>query len=152
MGEFGAGIPGAGRPIVIELPPQSAYLVLIRHFICSIAQHMGFESADVHQIELAIDEACSNSIRAIQEREGPGAHTMLRLEITPRHDAIDIVVVDNGACFSEHFDRHVQLDELVARFQTGGYGLQIIKTCMDDVYYEHVPEQGNRLQLTKKLN
>lgn len=143
--------PVNSRPIVIELPAALDYLVLVRHFICSLAHHMGFDQENVNKIELALDEACSNSVRAIQSREGSHPQTKLRLEIVAAENALEIIVIDNGACFTEHFERSVAMEELVRRCQTRGYGLQIIKTCMDEVQYMHLPEQGNRLVLRKVL-
>ncbi len=142
----------AARPIVIEIPARLDYLVLVRHFICSYAQHVGFDLENVNKIELALDEACANSIRAIQQCEGGAPETLLRLEITQTPNAMSIIVIDNGQCFVEDFERRVSIQDMVKNFKTCGYGLQIIKSCMDDVQYEHLPQEGNRLSLTKFLS
>ncbi len=146
-----ADIVPQGRPITIELPARTEYLVLVRHFVCSMARYMGFEADDVNQIEIALDEACANSIRAIQQQAPARGDALLRLEFHRSSDCLDITVIDNGNSFSEHFDRQVPMDELVGRFQTSGYGLQIIKTFMDHVDYQHLPNEGNRLRLKKNL-
>jgi anti-sigma regulatory factor (Ser/Thr protein kinase) len=135
--------------IRIEIPASTHYLVLVRQFISSLAHEIGFMSGDVAKIELALDEACSNSIRAIREVEGDCPRTRLQLQVETDKRRLAITVRDNGNDFSHHFNSEIALDDLVGNMRTSGYGLRIIKTCMDEVLYEHQPGLGNLLRLVK---
>lgn len=139
----------SSQVIRIELPASTHYLVLVRHFISSLAHQIGFMSADIAKIELALDEACSNSIRAICETEGDCPTTRLQLEIEADKRRLAINIRDNGSDFSRHFNSETPLEDLVGSMRTSGYGLRIIKTCMDEVVYEHRPGSGNLLRLVK---
>ncbi|MFH1742748.1 MAG: ATP-binding protein [bacterium] len=133
----------------MELPASTHYLVLVRQFISSLAHQVGFIGSDVAKIELALDEACSNSIRAIRKAEGNNPTTRLQLEIECDTQSIAISVWDNGSDFSQHFENQTPLEARIGNMQTSGYGLQIIKTCMDQVIYKHLPGTGNLLRLVK---
>ncbi|HPA46216.1 MAG TPA: ATP-binding protein [bacterium] len=139
----------SARSVRVELPASTHYLVLVRQFISSLANHIGFSKADVAKIELALDEACSNSIRAIRRTEGETPITRLLLDVEYDCRSIAITVHDNGWDFSKNFQNETPLQDLIASMKTSGYGLQIIKTCMDEVIYNHIPERGNLLRLVK---
>lgn len=137
------------KAIRIQFPASTHYLVLIRQFISSLAHELGFLSGDIAKIELALDEACSNSIRAIRALEGESPITWLQLEINVDRRCLAITVRDNGTDFSRQFNSDTPLEDLIGSMRTSGYGLRIIKTCMDEVTYEHQPGAGNFLHLVK---
>ena len=140
------------RAIRVDLPVSTHYLVLVRQFISSLAQQVGFLPSDIAKIELALDEACANSIRAIREPEGERPKTQLRLDIQADEECLTITVHDNGDDFSSEFDSETPMQALVGSMRTSGYGLRIIKTCMDEVVYSHKPGKGNTLRLVKYVN
>jgi anti-sigma regulatory factor (Ser/Thr protein kinase) len=140
---------GSPQIISIELPASTHYLVLVRQVISSLAHQVGFMSADVAKIELALDEACSNSIRAIREAEGDCPVTRVQLDIAIDKNSLTVTIRDNGTDFSDHFNRETPMEDLIGSMRTSGYGLRIIKTCMDEVVYEHQPGCGNFLRLVK---
>ncbi len=137
--------------ITIEITPRLSQLVIIRKIINSISTTMGFTEKDILQLEMSVDEACSNSILAVQAKEGEAASAKLRLEISIHDKYLKMVIADCGNDFSEHYHKANPFHERTDRTQRGGYGLQIIKTFMDEVHYSHEPEIGNKLILTKYL-
>lgn len=135
--------------LTLEVPPHPANLAVVRMMIGLIAEAIGFNETEALELELSVDEACSNSIAAMQETEGEAAAGGVRIEITILEQGLKIAVLDRGRNFADHFERAVPFHEGTDRTRPRGYGLQIIKTCMDEVHYFHEAERGNRLVLTK---
>ena len=142
----------SSQAIRVALPVSTHYLVLVRQFISSLAQQTGFQTSDIAKIELALDEACANSIRAIREVEGDNPQTTLKLEVRAVEGCMSISVYDNGHDFSPQFNSETPMDTLVGSMRTSGYGLRIIKTCMDEVNYQHESGKGNVLHLVKRVS
>ena len=137
--------------IAIEFTAHPEFLVIVRHMVGCLAEHAGFSAEDAMQLVLCVDEACSNSIQAIQEKEGSRPKTKVRLVIQNQPTCICFSVHDSGSDFTHHFEKAVALPEGMECAKKRGYGLQIIKTFMDEVHYVHHPEAGNHLRLTKYL-
>lgn len=137
--------------ISIEIDPRQSNLVLIRKMINSLSEDLGFSEQDALQLEMAVDEACANSIASIQEKEGDPPTTKVRLEISVRQHGLRLVILDSGDNFFEQYKQAVPFQDNTDRTRQRGYGLQIIKTFMDEVDYVHDPNVGNKLILTKYL-
>ncbi len=135
--------------IAIEIDASPQFLVVVRHVINCLAHHLGFSEKETLQLEVCIDEACSNSIQAIREMEGEQPYTKVRVELLIDSECLRVKVHDRGKDFSTKFNKAVPLTDFSDRTKMRGYGLQIIKTLMDDVQYQHQPEFGNSLQLIK---
>jgi len=134
--------------IVVEIAPQSNYLSLLRNVINSVANQLDMDESMVGQLEMCIDEACANSISAMNEH---GIQTPVRLEVIVEKHCVRFTVYDSGEDFSHHFQNATPMDDETDRTKKRGYGLRIIKTFMDEVQYHHDPEEGNRLHLIKYL-
>ena len=50
------------KTIVVQTPGDISYLHRIRDFIAGIATEVGIDQQDIDNIELAVDEACTNVI------------------------------------------------------------------------------------------
>jgi len=114
-----------------------------------LANHLGIPEKEALQLEICIDEACANSIQAIRDIEGNNPSTKVRIEVKICVESLRITVRDKGKDFSTSFNKAVPLSDFSDRTKKRGYGLQIIKTLMDDVQYQHEPEMGNSLHLVK---
>ncbi len=135
--------------IAIEIDACPQYLVVVRHVVNCLAHHLGLPEKDALQLEICVDEACANSIQAIRDMEGKNPLTKIRLEVDVCSECLRINILDKGKDFSNSFRRAVPLSDITDRTRRRGYGLQIIKTLMDDVQYQYEPELGNSLQLVK---
>lgn len=144
---------GATTPdIAIEIAPNARNLAIVRHFICSLAFDLKLSNEEALQLEMCVDEACSNSIEGIRKREGKEASSFVRIEISIKANAIHLVIRDCGYDFSNAFDKASPLHDFSDRTRKRGYGLQIIKTFMDVVDYMYDPEFGNILHLVKYIS
>lgn len=135
----------------IEIAPKPVNLVLVRQMINSLADNMGLSEECALQLEMAVDEACANAVASIREKEGERSSSKIRLEISALQHCLRVAIADSGDDFREQYEKAAPFDERTDRTRRRGYGLQIIKTFMDEVHYIHDPHIGNKLILTKYL-
>jgi len=137
--------------VSLEIAPRLSNLALIRKIVNSLSVYMGFSEDKAMQLEMAVDEACSNSIASIQEKEGDPPQTKVRIEICFHEHCLRLAIIDGGDDFSEEFALAVPFHEHTDRTRKRGYGLQIIKTFVDEAHHVYEPSLGNKLILTKYL-
>lgn len=137
--------------IAIEIAPNEQYLVILRQLMKCLAEYFGLDCADTAKLEMCVDEACANSINAIQQHALEGRDQKVRIELDIQESCICVIVQDPGDNFSHHFDKASPFGESCDRTRRRGYGLKIIKTFMDEVHYFHDPKSGNQLRLKKFL-
>lgn len=140
------------RPdMILEIAPNAHDLVLVRKMIESVTREIGLKEKEALPIVMAVDEACSNSIYGIKEKEGEQPSSKVRVEVAVRDHCLRIAIKDTGKNYAEFFEKAIPFHPGTDRTRNRGYGLQIIKTFMDEVHYFHEPEIGNQLILTKYL-
>jgi serine/threonine-protein kinase RsbW len=62
-----------------------------------------------------------------------------------------ISVIDTGRGFDPAKVEQRSLEKLIHERQSGGLGIRLIKSLMDEVSYEIVPGQKNELHMTKRI-
>jgi anti-sigma regulatory factor (Ser/Thr protein kinase) len=142
-------------------------LRIIRAFVETVARQIGFDDEGVAQIEMAVDEACSNvwihaypSTRQAsghEEEAGelsnghPNAEVVIHLNVDNR--AIAISIIDSGignlrgphegiASMREYCDREGDFH---------GLGTFIIRSFMDEVEYHYPQDKGTVVRMKKYL-
>ena len=108
----------------------------------------GADDSTLDDIELAVDEACTNVIEHGYQGQVEGR--TIRIEVTSSRRAIVITIIDRSAEFDPSSVPLPDLEQVRRDLQVGGLGLFLVRTLMDDVSYEAGPE-GNRLTLTKRV-
>lgn len=136
--------------LALEISANPHWLCFVRQFVNLLARNLDLTSEEALQLEMSVDEACANSIQGALDAgtEPTGA---VRIEVAIRDGTLHVIVADSGEDFSEQFHRARPMSTFTDRSRRRGYGLQIIKTFMDDVHYERDPQNGNRLHLIKRL-
>ena len=141
-------MPSLERTFILQVPSSTENLALIRDFVTSVGTQAGFSAAEVAQLELAVDEACANVIEHAYGRD-------LTKEVSVRalvdDDVVEIDVIDTGQSFDPSAVEQKELDELISKRQSGGLGMRLIKTMMDEVHYEMIPGKKNELRMIKRL-
>ena len=130
---------------------RAAYLESLSDFREFIKEHCtnlpGMNHEILYDVQLAVDEACTNIITHGYQHLNPGS-VILDLEIEP--DKLTVSLTDFGHSFEPSNapipDIHAPLEER----ELGGYGLFLIKQTMDEMDYQ-VTEDGNKMILTKYL-
>jgi anti-sigma regulatory factor (Ser/Thr protein kinase) len=137
------------KTFTLHVPSSTENLAMIRDFVSSIGARAGLDDAQVLRLALAVDEACAN---VIEHAYGSEQFHEVTIHGELDNDELSFVIVDTG----KHFDpAHLQsesVEELVKQRKSGGLGLRLIRTIMDDVQYRIIPGEKNELRMTKKLH
>lgn len=136
------------RKFTLKVPSSTENLALIREFVATIGNQAGLDESGVAQLELAVDEACANVI------EHAYGHDITK-EVVVRaifdNEFLRIAVIDEGRGFDPNKMPQDSVEQLIHERKSGGLGIRLIKTLMDEVSYEIVPGQKNELHMTKKI-
>ena len=130
---------------------RAAYLESLNDFREFLQEHCA-GSAEVteeilYDIQLAVDEACTNIITHGYAGMDPGS-IILDLELDP--DKIIISLTDFGQAFEPDSAPMPDVDSPIEEREFGGFGLFFIRQSVDDVKYR-TSEDGNTMTLTKNL-
>jgi serine/threonine-protein kinase RsbW len=136
------------KSFTLQVPSSTENLALIREFVSTIGAQAGFDEKDVMRLQLAVDEACANVIEHAYDLETTHEVTIRSLI---DDDVIRFEIVDQGKGFDPARIEEQNLDDLIRDRRSGGLGLRLIRSIMDDVQYQIVPGEKNELRMMKKL-
>jgi serine/threonine-protein kinase RsbW len=136
------------RTFTLKLPSDTENLAMIRDFVNGIGVRAGMPASEVAKLEMAVDEACAN---VIEHAYGPEVTKEVSVKATIDEETVQIDVVDTGKGFDPGTISQLNLDQLVAERKSGGLGMRLMKTLMDEVHYEMIPGQKNELRMIKRL-
>lgn len=123
-------------------------LEVIRDFIRKLAIRAGFNDEVASQIELAVDEACTNVIKHAYH-----FNKRRKLDITVFIDSerVEIIIHDKGAGFDVSKLAKPDLEKYVHAQKKGGLGIHLMRSLMDEVNYAFEPGKNNQVSLVKYL-
>jgi anti-sigma regulatory factor (Ser/Thr protein kinase) len=138
-----------GQSQQLIVPGRFECLTEIAAFVTRAAREAGLNDDEVFHVEMAVDEACSNVIEhAYASQTGD-----IDLACTcPTAGQFEVVIRDSGQPFdpaevpAPSVGTATDLDDL----NEGGLGLYFMRKLMDEVRFEYVPGQGNRLTMLKR--
>lgn len=138
---------------------KKSLLPIIRRFVISVAEDMGFHDEDIIKIEMAVDEACANVAEHAYDgasddaSEPPRQELGLQLSLDP--DGLTICIrdcgcggKDKGIGGAASIEEYQQLD----RSSYHGLGILIMKQFMDHVEIESAPSEGVTVTMRKLLS
>lgn len=141
--------------VEIDTPSRYACLRTIRMAVLDACSKAGMEELKAGQLEMAVDEACSNVIEHSYGGEQASleqpSHPGIRVTIVRNRDAVMIEIVDRGQGFAFDDQQTVGPDEYVNEGRTRGLGLFIIRRFVDFAAYKRGTPEGNILRLTKRV-
>ena len=130
---------------------RAAHLEALNDFREFIVEHCagnaGVTEEILYDIQLAVDEACTNIIMHGYAGMDPGS---VILDLAIDTDKIIISLTDFGHAFEPDNARIPNVDAPIEEREVGGFGLFFIRQSVDDVKY-HTSEDGNTMTLTKNL-
>jgi serine/threonine-protein kinase RsbW len=130
---------------------RAAYLESLNDFRGFLKGHCaawpGVTDEVLYDLQLAVDEACTNIITHGYAEMDPGS-VILDLELTPAK--IIITLTDFGHAFEPGSAPVPDVDAPIDERELGGFGLFFIQQSVDELEYR-VTEDGNRMILTKLL-
>jgi serine/threonine-protein kinase RsbW len=133
-----------GRLVYLTIPAKPEYITLGRLALTGIAGLRPLSDETLHDLKLALTEACTNSVRHAYDDGGEGKVEILyELE----RDRLAVEVGDDGPGFemgTSTGDRERELAE-------GGLGIAIIRALADEVEIGERRGGGSRLRFVKFL-
>lgn len=142
-------MPSVERKFILQVPSSTENLAMIRDFVTSIAAQAGLTPEGVAKIELAVDEACAN---VMEHAYGKDMTKEVSVRATLDGDVLEIDVTDTGQGFDPTKVEHLELEKLISSRRSGGLGMRLMKTLMDEVHYEMIPGKKNELRMIKRLH
>jgi serine/threonine-protein kinase RsbW len=133
-----------GRSVRLTIPARPEYITLGRLALTALAGVRPVSDETLHDLKLALTEACTNSVKHAYEEGGEGTVDIL-YELQP--DRLAVEVGDAGAGFEPLHADGENGDEL----SEGGLGIEIIRAVTDEVEIEPREGGGSRLRFVKFL-
>ena len=136
------------RQFNLKVASSPENLGTIREFIHDISRNAGFDSETAGQIELAVDEACTNVIKHAHKFKYDKS-----IEISVRLDRqkIKIIITDRGLGFDIKKVAKPDLQKYIHEAKKGGLGIHLMRSLMDEVQFDFNPGVKNQVTLVKFL-
>jgi serine/threonine-protein kinase RsbW len=132
-----------GRSVRLTIPARPEYITLGRLALTAIAGVHPLSEETLHDLKLALTEACTNSVKHAYE-DGSGSVDII-YEL--HRDRLAVEVGDAGSGFEPRQNGSHGDDEL----EEGGLGIAIIRALTDEVEISEREGGGSRLRFVKLL-
>jgi len=123
-------------------------LEIIREFTRNLAVKAGFNNEVSDQIVLAVDEACTN---VIKHAHSYNARRLIELVVFLDPEKMEIVISDKGKGFDIDSLQTPDIKKYVHESRTGGLGIHLMRTLMDEVSFSIQPSKKNKVSMVKYL-
>ena len=131
----------------LSLWADFSHLSGIRHFVGETCEALGVPERVQYELELAVDEACTNIIEhAYCEKGGK-----IEIKIDAVEEGVRVIVRDWGRPFDPESVPCPDINAPLEQRPIGGVGLFLMRELMDKVEFEFDANAGNTLTMTKRL-
>jgi serine/threonine-protein kinase RsbW len=130
----------------IRLYATASQLATIREFVAQAGRDSGLGERAVLELQLAVDEICTNAIKHGYEGEGGE----IEVQIVPAEDGVRVTVRDWGKTFDPQGVPTPDVTAPLEQRPLGGLGLYLVQQLMDQVRFEFDAETGNTVTMLKK--
>ena len=155
MNEHALNTPGEPVSVTLNVPAQFAYLRVVRQSVMDMCARTGLSEFDAAQLEMAVDEACSNVIEhsygETPDAESGQPDADIKINLIQQKDRIVVEIYDQGKGFDQQSKPPVPPEEYIKGKRERGLGLFIISRFVDEVAYERGTPAGNYLRLVKHI-
>jgi len=133
-----------GHSVRLTIPARAEYITLGRLALTAIAGVRPLSDETLHDLKLALTEACTNSVKHAYV-EGDEGTVEILYELQP--DRLAVEVEDAGPGFEPQDGDGAAEDELAE----GGLGIEIIRAVTDEVEIAEREGGGSTLRFVKFL-
>lgn len=132
----------------LSVSSQVENLPEIADFIEQAARSSGLNENQIYDVQMAVDEACTNVIQHAYHGRKDGT-----MEITCEQRGKEFVVViqDFGEPFDPNKVSKPRTRDPLSRRNIGGLGIFFMHKLMDRVSFDFSSGNGNRLTMVKKI-
>ena len=136
------------KKTTLLLPNDLMFLPLAIQFVLQNARLRGFETDQLHKIELATEEAVSNVIRHAFKTE---EHAEFAITCEQNPLGIVIIVKDRGIPFDPAILPAFDAENLQIDTPVQGLGWHLMQKTMDEVIFKNLGPAGKEIHLVKNL-
>lgn len=143
------GLPTAGaREVSMTIPVAPEMEIVATAQAAALGEYIGMSRDKIDEVKLALVEACINAFEHADSREEQ-LHLVFRLGGEPKGKQwLDVEVLDRGKGFVPGDVARPNLEKSFGSHRKRGWGLQIIKSLMDEVTIDS-GEWGTRILMRK---
>ena len=123
-----------------------AQLRTIREFVAETCSDLCVDGRSIPDLQLAVDEICSNSIRHAYGGQGG----QLQVTVQPVPEGVQVTVRDWGLAFDPEAVSIPDVDAPLEQRSLGGLGLFLVRQLVDDLRFEFDEERGNSVTMIKR--
>ncbi len=124
-----------------------AELRSIREFVAEACRDLCVDGSCIPDLQLAVDEICSNSIRHAYGGQGG----RLQVTVQPVPEGVQLTVRDWGEAFDPETVAMPDVTAPLEERSLGGLGLFLVRQLVDDLRFEFDAERGNLVTLVKRI-
>ena len=131
----------------LRVPARPSYLELVGTVVRWFGRRAGLSEEQSQELEVAVDEACTNVVR---HAFPDGAEEEMTVLFRPTDDGLEVTIQDRGVPFDPKEGVRVAQEKRSRDPASGGRGLLLIDRLTDAVRYCRDPREGNRFTLIKR--
>jgi len=138
-----------------RVKPETSELYKIRQFIRDFANFIGCNADKLAEIELVVDEICTNTIQySYKNFQYNSLRKLIWIECEGNSKSMIVRIMDRGQPFNLLEYNAPTIEENLKHPQKGGWGIPIVKALTDkiDVFREEGTPGKNIVELHFKLH
>jgi serine/threonine-protein kinase RsbW len=152
MSHGGSAPPGlatsGAREVSMSIPVAPEMEIVATAQAAALGEYLGLSRDKIDEVKLALVEACINAFEHADCRDEQ-LHLTFRLGREPKgREWLEVEVLDKGKGFDQTRVEEPSLQKTFASHRKRGWGLQIIKSLMDEVNISS-GEWGTRILMRK---
>ena len=128
-------------------PGKFSSLEEISKFVKNEAENAALDEKAIYEVQLAVDEACSNIIEHAYNGEGQG-DIICTCVTSPAY--FKVILQDEGRHFDPQMVKKLDVGIPLEKLGNRGAGVFLMKKLMDEVEFEFLEGNGTILTLVKK--
>ena len=132
----------------MKIPSQTDKLFTVRNFVAEAAHTFGFDEESMNKISIAVDEACTNIIK---HSYNYASNKEIDVTIVMNNSKFEVVIVHQGKSFDPEAIKSPDMKEYLSHYRRGGLGIHLMRSLMDKVEYNILPNQRSEVRLVKYL-
>lgn len=133
--------------IELHIPSIMGYEKVAMECAASAAKRMGFSPDRIEDLKTAVAEACIN---AIEHGNNLDTTTKVGVMLTIQDATLEVAVSDQGKGMGEIKLPNID-DKIEGTEETRGWGMFLIRSLMNEVTLESLPEGGNIVRMVVHL-
>lgn len=141
-----AGVTDSRGTVLLHVPAQAQYLSLVGMLVQWFGSRAGLSDQRRHELEVAVDEACSNVVRHAFPADVQGEMTV---QFAPFDRGLRVTIVDRGSRFCPAKGVEIAEAKRLRDPASGGNGLLLIARLTDETEYRWDEREGNHFTLIK---